>query len=101
MMNNHYDPQENGTGLAVPTLSSLAHSNSRAVRKAERRFDDVALAERTKINVAKEVVLNTCALSALADMAVQAVPSCERDVRPIVSSYASSSTKRIAETKWW
>ena len=99
----YYDAEGTGTGLAVPTLSSLSvsHSNSRTVQKMERRVENVVLAERAKAHVTKDVIVNTTALSALADMASQAVPTCERDVRNVVSSYAASSANKIAETKWW
>jgi hypothetical protein len=99
----YYDAQESGSGLVTPTLSSLAasHSNSRAISKMQRRVENVALAEHAKAHITKDVIVNTTALSAFADVAVQAVPSCERDVRGIVSTYAASSAQKIAETRWW
>jgi len=99
----YYDIQEPGTALAVPTLSPLAlsHTNSRSALKVERRVENLVLAERAKAHVTKDAIVNTAALSALADMAAQSVPSCEKDVRNIVTSYALSSANKIAETKWW
>ena len=99
----YYNAEETGTALAVPNLSPLAvsHSNNRAVSKMQRRVENVALAESAKAHVTKDVIVNTTALSALADMASQAVPSCEKDVRNVVSAYASSSAQKIAETRWW
>ncbi|MDR1704194.1 MAG: hypothetical protein LBS19_05870 [Clostridiales bacterium] len=88
-----------GTSLAsVPSLQPLAFASvsNRMVKKMEHRVETAALQERGKARITQEVITNTCALSAIADRAASAVPSCENDVRKVVSTYASSSAARIA-----
>ena len=91
-----------GNSLArIPEISAVAVSQSgnRAVRRMERRVEMEATQERCKVRLMGEVVVNTTALSALADQAVRVVPSAEKPVRHVVEKYAVSSAERIA-SRW-
>ena len=100
--NGYIDVPTPGTSLIqMPTLTPVVvnHSNNRVARKIERRVELAATQERAKARLTQEVIVNTTALSAIADQAIAAVPSCEAPVRGIVSIYAQSSAMRIAE-RW-
>ena len=95
-------PAETNTSLvSLPEIApiTISKGSSRTVRKMEGRLEMDAAQERCKARLTQEVIVNTTALSAIADQAERAVPSCSKAVRNVVNVYAASSALRIAE-RW-
>ena len=94
-----------GTSLASSTSGfsiepiKINQFEGRSAKQMTHRAELAAVQENHKAQLTQQVIINTTALSGIADQAVAAVPSCERPVRNIVNVYALSSSAKIA-TRW-
>jgi hypothetical protein len=107
----YYEPQDTvyseapGTSLVRSsgfTLEPIVFNQqpvTRSQRQLAHRAELAATLERYKAQLTQEVIVNTTALSAIADQAINAVPSCEKPVRDVVNMYALTSGVRIA-SRW-
>jgi len=105
MENEYYDDYESEIvqsqpmqfGLTTLEPLSLSQPNTRAHRQLARRAEIDTTSEQYKARLMQGVIMNTTALSAIADQASAMVPSAEQPVREAVRIYARSSTERIAQ----
>jgi hypothetical protein len=101
--NDFYNDNPGGSALVQNPMQGFSIApiapnqiNTREHRQLARRADLTATSDRYQAQLAHSAIVHSTALSALADQAVSAVPSCEQPVRGIVNVYARSAAERIA-----
>lgn len=88
----------NSPPMGVMTLEPLTLSNpeSRSYRKIAQRAEVTATQEHYRARLAQTAIVNTAALSSIADTVTDAVPSSSQSIRAIVHTYAVSAAEKIA-----
>ena len=79
----------------VPLESFAIGQPTRAMRRIAHRAQTQAVQEKFKARLASEIVVNTVALTALADQAAISVPNSEPVCREVIRIYALSSAERL------
>ena len=88
----------NSSPMGLSTIEPLAISDpdSRSHRKLARRAEHTATHEQFRARLAGNAIVQTAALSSIADAVTDAVPSSSQPVRAIVSTFAMSAAEKIA-----